>query len=158
MRETRALAKQIELLQSKLDNNKKLIQEYFDKKRINAIQVNAEAENTGSGKVLVAMKRERANIEYNIAKLKERLPSHILQKALIKNYIITDIDRLKAMLKACGASAKEFKECIRVEEKANKKQLSQLYSMGDITLEDLQGCYEAEVIKYITIEEREKGD
>jgi predicted transcriptional regulator len=64
---------------------------------------------------------------------------------------------LSKMLKAAGVDAKEFKKYIGVETSVNSSALQQLYSVGDITKQQLKGCYTAKIVKSIRISERKGG-
>ena len=55
-------------------------------------------------------------------------------------------------LKECGVDPKVFKTFITVQKEVNKKSLEQMYELGEVTLEDIKGCYDVETINsYIDI-------
>lgn len=155
IRDVYRLEEQIAGLKSILQASKAKIQDYFDKHDIKELEV--EPENMADGTTLVAKKTERVIIDYFVDKLKESLDKEVFNEVVHKNYHITDINGLIALLKKTGIKPDEFKQFIDVTTTVNKDALKQLYAVGDITKEDLKGCYSAKIVKSISIKPR-KGD
>lgn len=141
----------IKALTDQLSKYKALIQMYFDKNDLKEFEV---VQESTSGRKLVATKTERVYVDYNIDKLRESLSKDVFDEITSKSYEIVDIETLKSLLKAAGISASEFKKCIKVTQSINKDALKQLYSVGDIKAKDIQGCYDAKIVKGISIKER----
>lgn len=90
-------------------------------------------------------------------KLSEKLSKNVFSEIVDKTYTITDFDGLVSYLKSCGVDPKEFKKFIDVERKVNEKKIDQLGKLGEITQEDITGCYEAQAaFKCIKISELEE--
>lgn len=155
IRDVYRLGEQIAGLQSILQASKAKIQDYFDKHDIKELEV--EPDEMNGGPSLIAKKSERVTIEYLVDKLKESLSKDIFNEVVLKDYRITDINGLIALLKKAGIKPDEFKQYIDVTTTPNNEALKQLYAVGDITKEDLKGCYNAKIVKSISIKER-KGD
>ena len=74
------------------------------------------------------------------------------KKVINKTYLINDFNGLVTYLKECGVDPKVFKTFITVQKEVKKKSLEQMYELGEVTLEDIKGCYDVETINsYIDI-------
>ena len=104
---------------------------------------------------IVAAKRSRVNIQYYPDKLRKKLPKKLFNEVTNRNYRVTDIEGLIELLKAAGIKQNDFKKYIDVDITIKQDELKQLFEVGDVALDDLKGCYEANVSKYIDI--RKKG-
>lgn len=149
-----SLEKQAEELKQRITKGKKKIQEYFDNNKIKTLEV--EPSDTNSAK-LIATKRERVTINYLPDKLQERLSKMIFGEISIRQYYIVDVEGLVSLLKKAKIPASDFKKYVGVNTTIDKKRVEQLYSVGDITKKQLEGCFEAKIVKFIEIAER-KGD
>lgn len=102
---------------------------------------------------------ESNKIIWDIEKLKERLSKDILDQVLNKRYEINDFSGLVEYLKSCGVDPKKFKTYLSVEEEANDKALDQLSELGEVTDEQIDGCYTlkkiSEYIKFTEIKPNE---
>jgi len=138
----------IEKYSSELASLKQYIQKYFDKSTSGFVSVDN----------IIASKRERVDITYFPEKLRESLSKKIFNKVTNKKYYIKDLEGLVELLKEAGVSPSEFKKLIDVEITVNKEAMKQAYEVGDISKEDLAGCYSAKIIKYVQLNEgKEKG-
>jgi len=138
-------AKQLsEKFDDELQVCKQLIQQHFDK---------LAANNATIVKVddIVASKRERVDIQYFPDKLRESLTKKAFNKVTNRTYIIKDIDGLIEILKEAEISPRDFKKYIEPQITVNKEAIKQLFETGDITKEDLDGCYSAKIVKYIDL-------
>lgn len=83
-------------------------------------------------------------ISYNAEKIYEVFAGErqeIRDRVVSKSYVINDIQGLIQLLKIHGIKPKEFKKFIKVEKTVNKQVLDNFYSLGLVTMEDLNGCY-----------------
>jgi len=155
IRETKDLEKQINDLKAQYIENKQIIQNIFDKEKLKEYIVPADKVN---GKDIIVKRTERVTIEYLVDKLKQKLSKEIMNEITIKMYMITAMPRLIKLCKMYNVPVETFKECIQVEETINKDAIKQLYEVGDITHDDIAGCFKATLTKNISIKYRGKGD
>ena len=156
--ETYSIIKETNRLNEKYKENKEEIQKFFDKKKIDYIEVEPNKEAVDNGITMVSCRKmEQLRIEYDAAKLKEKIDKELYNEIVSKQYIISDIDGLINLLKKSGISPKDFKNFLNVIETVNKEKIKQLYEVGDITKKQLDGCYTATLIKGIKMTERRKG-
>lgn len=102
----------------------------------------------------------RKSIKWDVGKLKKRLPPEIIGQIVDKEYQISDMEGLIEYLKSCGVKPKKFKQYLIVSEKVNQQALNQLSELGDISREDIEGCYElveAEGYLKINVKENEQN-
>lgn len=89
---------------------------------------------------------EPKKILYDAKKINDVIDSKELKNKVIdKKYHVNNMEGLIELLKEHGVKPKEFKKFIDVEMSVNEKELNQLYSLGFISLDDIEGCYEADV-------------
>ena len=99
---------------------------------------------------------ENKKIEFNSEMIEQIIDKELFNEMVDKTYTISDYDGLVTYLKSIGANPKIFKEFIHCEKKVNKSKLNQLSELGDISLDDLEGCYTVSTISsYIKITESE---
>ncbi len=82
------------------------------------------------------------SVTFDVKKLKEKLDREIFNEVVNKEYVINDFQGLVKYLKKCGVDPKKFKTFIDVTETVNTKRLDELGSLGEISEEDIDGCYE----------------
>lgn len=82
------------------------------------------------------------SVTFDVKKLKEKLDREIFNEVVNKEYVINDFQGLVKYLKKCGVDPKKFKTFIDVTEIVNTKKLDELGSLGEISEEDIDGCYE----------------
>jgi hypothetical protein len=136
----------MEKLDSELKANKARIQQFFEAKGINKLEVNLDAQEA-NGSVITAYISERMDIEYDSGKLAKKLSKDVMDEIVTKTYIIKDIDGLIKLVKKAGIKPQEFKQYLSVQAMVNKQEIKRLYDEGYIKMEDLQGCYTAKVTK-----------
>lgn len=98
----------------------------------------------GGKRKIVCRKVTPTKIEYDAEKIYEAFKGEreeIRNKIVTKNYIVQDMQGLIQLLKSYGVKPKEFKSFIKVEKEVNKQALENFYSLGVVTLDDLNGCY-----------------
>lgn len=147
--------KQVADLLASIEKRKEKIQQYFDKQGVK--QVTVQIQNKAHTKFVefVARKFERTNITYDIAALKQKLDKEILNEVITKKYAITNFEGVVKLLKSYGVPASEFKELIEVIPSVNRDAVKLLYDAGELTLEQLRGCYTAKTTKTIDIKRLE---
>lgn len=82
------------------------------------------------------------SVNFDVKKLKEKLDREIFNEVVNKEYVINDFQGLVKYLKKCGVDPKKFKTFIDVTETVDTKKLDELGSLGEISEEDIDGCYE----------------
>lgn len=81
-------------------------------------------------------------IIWDVEKLEQKLDKEILNEIEEKTYTINNMEGLIKYLKSCGVNPKKFKSFVNVEKKIDQKKFNELSEMGDISLDDVKGCYE----------------
>ena len=96
---------------------------------------------------------------YDTEKLRKKLTKEQRKKAVQKSYSINNMEGLTKYLKSCGVNPKKFKTFIEVEETVDEKAVEQMYETGELSREDLDGCYRVEIGEpYMRITELSKGE
>ncbi len=72
-----------------------------------------------------------------------------------KKYIIINMPSLKGLLKKHNVPVKDFRKTLLIEELVNRENIKRLFDMGEVTKEDLKGCYTAKLTKTIQFRESE---
>lgn len=145
-----SLGKRLEALKAEYDSERAALQDYFDKKALKRVEV-----VTGTS-VITASKIERITINYIAEKLKERLDREKYNEIVQKRCIVNNYEGLKELLRKHGVRFKEFSEHVQVFDEVKKDTVKELYEVGDITNEELKGCYTATVTKFIQFKEMKK--
>lgn len=124
-----------------LSEKKKIIGHFFDKSGKTSI-------SSGNTTVYVQTK---TTIDYDIPALKKKLDKELYDQIVDKKYVISDIEGLKKFINQPDTpfSFIDLKPFISVEKSVNKDQLSNLYEKGELSLDDLDGCYNAKVTKTV---------
>lgn len=81
------------------------------------------------------------SIEWKINTLQQVLDKEIFNEICNKTYTIIDYDGMAKYLKSIGADPKKIKSFISCEKKIDQKKVDQLSELGEISLDDLEGCY-----------------
>lgn len=95
--------------------------------------------------------QERTTVDYDIDAILETLDKELSDQFVDKSYKVTDWARFVSFMKDRGISGKEIKKFFLVEKKIDKEKLGKLYEHGIVSIEDLQGCYEAKVTKSVAL-------
>ena len=96
----------------------------------------------GDSKSYSVKKVQRVTVNFDPEKVEQQIDEDLHTQFVTKRYAITDIDGLIKYLKSCGVSAKRFKSFITVEKGIDRKALDNLIEIGEITMDELEGCYE----------------
>jgi len=111
---------------------------------------------TQSNRRLKATFIENKKVDFNVEMIEQIVDKDLFEEFVEKTYTISDYEGLVKYLKSLGANPKVFKEFIHCEKQVNKNKLNQLSELGDISLDDLNGCYNVSVTSsYIKITETE---
>lgn len=97
---------------------------------------------SGGDSVFEVKKVEPTKIIYDAQKLSDALPEGIRGDVIKKKYIISDYPGLVKYLSSCGVAPAVFKKFITLEKSVNEDALQKLFDLGEITAEELKGCYE----------------
>jgi hypothetical protein len=155
--ETLELEEETGKLLLKIDENKKAIQKYFDENNIKQMEVpitsTEDDKNLDSRKRVVCKKFERANIKYDVDKLKSKLDDELFLEVTKRTYYINDINKMINLVKDAGVQAKEFKALIEAKITPDTQAIKRLYDAGELTLKQLKGAYTATISKTIKITE-----
>lgn len=81
------------------------------------------------------------NVKFKPDVLEQILDKEIFNEICKKKYEIIDYEGMVKYLKSLGAKPQEFKKFIACEKNIDNKKVNQLGELGDIKLEDLEGCY-----------------
>lgn len=82
------------------------------------------------------------SVVYSSEKIREAFDKDFCNEVIDKQYIISDMDGLKTLLKKYGVNPKEFSKFLKIVETVNVGRLDQLYELGELKIEDMAGCYE----------------
>ena len=97
---------------------------------------------------------KQKRVIFDVQKLKEKLDKSVLKIIINKQYQINDFMGLVEYLKSCGVNPVKFKKFIDVIESPNCEEIERLGDIGELTMDDLKGCYEVrESEGYIKITE-----
>lgn len=129
----------IDGLQKEVTSSKQRIEKELTKRKTHRHSIEKQ------GSTYEALKIERIYISYYAEKLKKQLGKEKSNEIMDKQYIINDIDSLVKLLKNSGVDAKKFKKYLIINEQVNKEKIRKLFEVGDVTKEDLKGCYEAKL-------------
>lgn len=141
MQDMVSLKNQIDGLELLLKNKKKVLAKYFD----------VSDKRSLSNEECTVYVQEKTSISYDILALERELPKEILSKILNKTYIIDNPEGMSNYLLNKGVNFKELKAYIKVDKSVNEKGMEALYDSGELSIEDLEGCYDAKVNKSIVL-------
>lgn len=98
-------------------------------------------------------------IIWDMDKLSKKVRKSLLNEILDKTYTINDMNGLIDFLKDYDVDPKKFKKFINVEQKVNNKKVDELNALGELTYDDLAGCYELQAnLSYVKISDLEASD
>lgn len=89
----------------------------------------------------VVTRIQSSKVEFNPDKLEKALGKELSRNVIQKHYEIVDMIGLISFLKDCGVSPKIFKSFVTVRKTVNTKELDKLEEFGQITAEQIKGCY-----------------
>lgn len=83
----------------------------------------------------------RCKVEYDIGKMKEKLPSNVISEVVEKQVSVIDYKALAAYVKSLGGSAAKLKSMLHVDESVNEKRLEELSELGEFDDSLMDGCF-----------------
>lgn len=133
---------------TKLENE---IKKIYGKKDIKTYSF--KSDNTYYKATVVKQKK----INFNVDMIQQIIDKEVFNEICDKKYELVDYEGLVEYVKSLGGSPKQFKSFIRCIKSINNNKLNQLSELGDISLDDLEGCYTvSENEGYIRITESEE--
>lgn len=132
---------QIDGLNMLLANKKAIMAKFFDKSGRNKVDSDE----------CVVYVQERPNITYDVEAIREKLDKEVCAQFIDTNYTVSNWAKFTCFCKSKGIKPSQLKPFIHVERTVNQEKLSKLYEKGQISLDDLSGCYSAEVKKSIAL-------
>lgn len=107
---------------------------------------------------IVVKKVERVSVEFDAKKLQKRLNKKQVEQVITKRYIVNDADAFLAYLRECGCDPNILRDFLQSELSVDKKALDRLHDIGEVSKEDIDGCYTVKVSKpYFTVERERIG-
>lgn len=111
-----------------------------------------EKDEVNGPTVIKVLKVSPVKIKWLPEKLEKALGKERCSGLIDKTYIIEDMDGLIKYLKSCGVNPKKFKSFLRIDKKVNPDVLKQMDELGEISSDEVKGCYEAtHVSSYLKI-------
>lgn len=83
----------------------------------------------------------RRKVEYDIGKMKEKLPFDVISEVVEKQVFVIDYKALAAYVKSLGGSATKLKSMLHVDESVNEKRLDELSELGEFDDSLMDGCF-----------------
>lgn len=121
----------------KVEKNKEAINKNLGRK--NKAEVNVDDKTS-----FKVVKNVQTHIDFFPEKLKAALIKEKFEKVVNKTVLINDLDGLVKMLKDYGVPPKKFKEFITVKTEVDVEKIDNLIEMGEMEIEDINGCYKVE--------------
>jgi hypothetical protein len=96
-------------------------------------------------------KKIDTSIEFFSDALSQKLDKKMFNRVTNKTMTIENINGLVKMLKSYGVDPKEFKNYIKTTRHVDIEEVERLIDLGEIQIEDLQGCFKAEFSEEIKV-------
>ena len=132
---------QIDGLTLLLNNKKNIMAKYFEKSGKRSIE-------NDNASVYIS---ERTKVNYDVDKILSKLPKEVTSKFIKTTYTIPDWSGFYKYLKRHGIDGPSIKPYISLQKEVDEGPLNYMYEHNLITLDDLDGCYDATVTKSITL-------
>jgi hypothetical protein len=98
-----------------------------------------------------ATKNVKTHIDFFPEKLKGNLEKDVYEKIIKKTVTVNDLDGLIILLKGYGVPPKKFKDFITVKAEVSVDKVDNLIEMGDLNIDDIQGCFKVEYEEEIKV-------
>jgi hypothetical protein len=145
--------KQISELKNQNDKIKDELISQFDFELDNEFIV-----DDGQEKNLSARLVENKKIEFDFDKIFVTLPKEKLDTIIEKSFIIEDQEKFIEIIKQNKGLKDLLKPAISVNKTINSNKLEYAFSKGIISEDDLKGCYNVKVSKYVKISRKKKNN
>lgn len=135
---------QINGLTMLLSDRKAILARYFDK----------SGERQLSNDDCVVYVQERVNVKYDIDALKEVLPIEVFQDVVQIERKVKDWRKIVRFLRSKGFTKddiRDFKAMFDVTKSVDQAKLSKYHEIGEVSMKDLKGCYDASVKKSVVL-------
>jgi len=129
---------------------KKGIQTFFDEDPVAKKEKKIVVQ--GRNKDIIVKPIRRVSMNFLPEKLKGKLSKEKFNKVVEKKYVITDYIGVAELLKKYKVPPSEFKQFIDVEMTPKMEAIREMYSLGDLTVEELKDTYEVKISKFVKIE------
>lgn len=83
----------------------------------------------------------RTKVDFDAEAVEWALGKDKASKVVKKSYTINDMSGLVRYLKSCDVDPNIFKKFLSVEKSVNTEELERMEQLGEISMEDLDGCY-----------------
>lgn len=103
-------------------------------------KLNASIANNSESEIVI-QKIQKSNVKFDANKLEKVLDKPLRKRVINKTYEVSDISGLIAYLKELGADPEIFKSFLTISKSVNIRELENLESLGEISLDELKGTY-----------------
>lgn len=136
-----SIQNQINGLQMLLQAKKSIMSKFFEK--------------TGKRRVdtdeCIVFVKENTRIEYDVDAILKNVDEKLTKQFIKKDCKIVDWDGFVKFFKRLGADPKELRRFLSITRKVDEDVLKKLYESGELSIEDLDRCYDANVTKSIIL-------
>ena len=135
---------QINGLTMLLSDRKAILARYFDK----------SGERQVSNDDCIVYVQERVKIDYDVDALKEVLPVEVYQDVVQVERKVKDWRKMVRFLRSKGFTKddiRDFKKMFDVTKTVDQNKLSKYHEKGEVSMQDLKGCYDASVKKSVVL-------
>lgn len=84
-------------------------------------------------------------VVWDVPKLKKKLDADVLSDVVKREYTVLDMVGLARYVKSLGGSQSKLKSFFLVSESVDEEAMDQAFEVGDITRDDVSGCFSVEV-------------
>lgn len=93
--------------------------------------------------------QERTKVTYNAKKMRDELPKELYKQFIRRDAKIYDPQQFFKDMSASGIPSATFKNSVDFNYIVDEQALSKAYDKGTVTLQDLEGYYDAETTKTV---------
>lgn len=126
------------------------IQNYMEKNNYDELIVEDDVEGVAAGKNLTAQRVVKTKVKFDPIKIKQNLSSQKWRKCIDCSFIISE-SGLKTFLKNHPDLRDEMKAIVNRQEVFVEKKLDVLFDRGEVTLNELDGCYSIDEVPFVKI-------
>lgn len=141
----------VDKLTNRLNKNKDILYGYMKTNKKKSIEIDADDNDDQADVKFIVTRCERLTVDYIPEKLREAVGEDLYSEVIQKLYSINDFEGLAKVLKNLGVKPKEIKKYISSSEVVLKDKIKQLFEVGEITADMLEGTYNAKVSKSVKV-------